>query len=81
MLTEQDVLNRLREACNAVGGQAAYAKLHDVSAAYVNDVLHGRRQLAGKILEALGLERISMFRAVGSAVGSHQNEPTKIGRN
>ena len=42
-LSEEFVRDFLREECAKAGGQAAWAELHRVSASYVNDVLHGRR--------------------------------------
>ena len=62
MLTETQVIERLREACVAAGGQRSFAKAHNFTPAYVHDVLHRRRQLADRILAALGIERIIVYR-------------------
>lgn len=56
------VVARLRKSANAVGGQAAWAAKHDISAAYVNDVLHSRRLPGDKITRALGLEKALLWR-------------------
>jgi DNA-binding transcriptional regulator YdaS (Cro superfamily) len=62
MLTELQVIERLRMACASIGGQKAFARAHGFTPAYVHDVLHGRRPPADRILEALGLERIIIYR-------------------
>lgn len=56
------VLNDLRKACTAAGSQAAWAEAHDVSPAYVSDVLKGKRDLGGSVLSALGYERVILYR-------------------
>lgn len=53
---------RLRRACKHTGSQAAWAKAHDLGAAYVSDVLNGRREPGAKMLRALGLRRITCYR-------------------
>lgn len=62
MLTEQEVRDRLRAAVEAAGGQRAFAEAHNLTPAYVNDVLHGRRALADRILAAIGVERKTTYR-------------------
>lgn len=57
MLTEQEVRERLRSAIVASGSQRNFAAQHRLTVAYVNDVLHGRRALADRILAAIGIER------------------------
>jgi transcriptional regulator with XRE-family HTH domain len=42
--------------------QQTLAKAIGVSYAFLNDVLHGRREPTGKILEYLGLERVVIYR-------------------
>lgn len=56
------VLTDLRKACTAAGSQAAWAEAHDVSPAYVSDVLKGKRDLGGSVLSALGYERVVLYR-------------------
>lgn len=56
------VVARLQRSCNAAGGQSAWATKHDISAAYVNDVLKGRRLPGDKITKALGLEKALLWR-------------------
>lgn len=45
--------------------QAAWAKKHGLSPAYVSDVINGRREPGKAILEALGLERVVSYRVKG----------------
>lgn len=56
------VVKRLQRSVNACGGQSAWAKKHDISAAYVNDVLKMRRLPGDKITLALGLEKALLWR-------------------
>lgn len=44
------------------GNAAAWAKAHDISPAYVSDVLSGRRLPGAKITKALGLEKALLWR-------------------
>lgn len=62
MLTEQEVVARLRAAIDTAGSQAAFARRHGISNQYVSDALRGRRELGQKILEAIGVERVVSYR-------------------
>ena len=81
MLTEQEVLERLRAAVAAAGGQRKYAEAHGFSPAYVHDVLHGKRDLAKRILDTLGIERkvtySVVYEAIGSVIGTNRQETNK----
>lgn len=57
-----DVVARLQKSVNASGGQTAWAAKHDMSVAYVNDVLRSRRLPGDKITKALGLEKALLWR-------------------
>lgn len=58
-LTKADVVRALRTAIHLVGGsQARWAAQHQLSRAYVNDVLIGKRDPGPAVLDALGLEKI-----------------------
>lgn len=57
MLTEQEVMNRLRTAVARAGGQRKFAEAHKLTPGYLNDVLHGKRALADRILATIGVER------------------------
>jgi len=56
-MTAADVRRLLAEACERVGGQRAWAKLHDLDVGYVNHVLHGRKEPHNKICKALKIKR------------------------
>jgi len=52
----------LRAEADKAGGQRAYAEQVGVSPELVRLVLVGRREPAGRILDALGLERVVTYR-------------------
>lgn len=60
------VRETLAKACAKAGCAADWAKANEISAAYVSDVLNGRKEPGEKILRALGLERIIDYRKVAS---------------
>ena len=61
-MTAQEVRDALRRACNAAGTQKAWADMHDLSPAYVSDVIAGRRDPGQAILDALQLEAMVTYR-------------------
>ncbi len=61
-LTERDVIERLRADVARAGSAQAWAAAHGFSPPYIHDVLRGRRSLATRILDALGVERIEYYR-------------------
>lgn len=61
-MRRDEVIERLRAAIARVGSQAAFAELHGISLAYVNDVLNFRREPGPAILEALGIEKVVTYR-------------------
>lgn len=44
------------------GLQALFAESNDISPAYVNDVLRGRKDPGGKILAAIGFEKVTTYK-------------------
>jgi len=56
-----DVLGMLRALCDKEGGQRAFALKHHLSEQYVSDVLNSRRDPGNKILNPLGLARVSIY--------------------
>jgi DNA-binding transcriptional regulator YdaS (Cro superfamily) len=62
MLFRQQVISLLSKECKAAGSQAAWAKLHNLHAPHVSDMLAGRRVLSAQLLRALGFERMTMYR-------------------
>lgn len=63
-MDKDQLLKMLARACKRSGSQANWAKAHGVSAAYVSDVLAGRRESGDKVLAALGVERVMVYRKV-----------------
>ena len=72
VLTEEQMRDRLRQACKAAGGQAAFARSAGASPAYVSDVLSGKRLAGPKISSALGLTAL----AGHAYVAVDEKEPT-----
>lgn len=62
MLTGQEMIDRLRVAVNREGSQKNFAERHDISEQYLSDVLRGRREPGQKILDAIGVERVVVYR-------------------
>lgn len=62
MLSEHEVIVRLRAAIQAAGSQKAFAQQHRISQQYISDVLAGRRKPGQKILDALGIEQVVSYR-------------------
>jgi hypothetical protein len=62
MLTDDDVRSLLRQAVEAAGSQRQWATVAKVSPVYVSDVLAGRKAPGSKILAALKLERVVLYR-------------------
>jgi hypothetical protein len=60
------VRDSLRKACEDAGCAADWAKANEISAAYVSDVLNGRKEPGEKILRALGLKRVVEYRRAAS---------------
>lgn len=57
-----DLLAKLEGECLAhSGGQKGWAKDHGVSPAYVNDILHERREVSQRFAALLGFARHVIF--------------------
>lgn len=69
-MSSKDELISVREFLNYVkelieldyGSQKRFAEQHDLSQAYVSDVLSGRREPGEKFLSAIGAERVVCYR-------------------
>ncbi len=57
-IPESELRRLLELSCRNAGSQSAFARNHSMSIAYVNDVLHRRREPGPAILAALGLEKM-----------------------
>jgi hypothetical protein len=67
-MTAEEVRDLIRLACKDAGAIKAWAAKHGISGAYVGDVLLGRREPAGKILDALGLIKVVTYRVRDGAL-------------
>jgi hypothetical protein len=70
-LSAEFVRGYLAEECRDAGGQKVWAERNGVSAAYVCDVLQGRREPGDSICAGLGLRRVVMY------VYDHERAMTK----
>jgi hypothetical protein len=61
-MTEDEVRDRLKRACDEAGSKTAWATKNGISLGYVSDVLQNRRGPGDAILQALGLEREVIYR-------------------
>ncbi|WP_375275579.1 helix-turn-helix domain-containing protein [Methylorubrum thiocyanatum] len=60
-LTVDDVRARLSTAIREAGSQKLFAARAGVSAAYVNDIIHGRRAPGERVLAAIAVQRVERF--------------------
>ena len=61
-MTADAVRDELREESEYEGSQRALARLIGVSPSFLNDILLGKREPVGKVLEFLGYERVVTYR-------------------
>jgi DNA-binding transcriptional regulator YdaS (Cro superfamily) len=64
--TQDEIIEILRAKCETVGGQREWARQNGFSVAFVNDVLHHRRNVTATLARSLGFERVTDFRRQGS---------------
>lgn len=62
MITRDQLIDLIRAAVKASGSQRALARKWKVTPAYITDLLHGLRDPGPKILDALGYERVVLYR-------------------
>ncbi len=67
-MTADEVRRALRVAASAAGGMQAWTIANGVNTSYAHDVLAGRREPGGKILDALGLVMVRPATAYRPAV-------------
>ncbi len=65
-MTIDRVRELLRQACETAGSQSAWAQAHEMTGAYVSDVINGRREPGPKVLRALGLSRVTCYKVEGT---------------
>ena len=56
------MIEKLRAACDEAGGQAAWADPRGVPRSIVSNVLRGDRLPTPKLLKAMGLKRVWVYR-------------------
>ena len=61
VLSAAEVRTIIARRCEYPATQKNAARELGVSLSYLNQVLHGRREPAGKLLEAIGLERVAGY--------------------
>ena len=61
MISEQDVMNRIKNIVAEQGSQKSAAEKLGISLQYLNDYLGGRRYAGAKILSALELRRVVFY--------------------
>lgn len=59
--TADDVRKLLRHKAKEAGSQIAFALAVDISPQFLSDVINGRREPSGRLLEVLGLRRIVRY--------------------
>lgn len=59
-----DIYALMRKAIADAGGQSAWAARVGVSPQYVSDVVNGRRDPAARMLAAVGVKRVTVYRRV-----------------
>ena len=60
-MSEQEVLDIIRQAVDRAGSQKAFAELCGVSAPYLSDVLKGNRSPGERILNQLGIKKFTDY--------------------
>ena len=68
-ITSEQVREKLRRKASIMGSQKALAEDLGVSSAFISDILLGKRQPTGKVLECLGLRRVVRYEPVGPQFG------------
>lgn len=63
-MTKETLLQQIDRRVKRCGSQTKAADSFGISAQYLNDVLTGKREPGGKLLTAMGLERVVTYRTV-----------------
>ena len=62
MIDAAEFIDRLKAVIQAEGSQTAFAKKHDVSLTYLNDIVRERKLPSARVLDALGYEAVTLYR-------------------
>lgn len=68
LLSDDDVIEMLREACDRAGGRAKWAKTNGYSRQFVDYVLAGTRRMSVNMAGKFGLNRVSAWKKRNSVV-------------
>lgn len=60
-MTEAEVIERLKDACALAGSARAWGEKHGVSGQYIGAVIARRRPPGKKVLQALGIVRVTEY--------------------
>ena len=69
LITNDALIQILRDAILRHGGPSSYAERLGVSCAFVSGMLAGKKNVCGRILDDLGYERVAAFRKVTDVAG------------
>jgi plasmid maintenance system antidote protein VapI len=61
-ITEEEILKIIMQMVDKWGSQRAVADQLEISAAYLNDILRGNRDVSNKVAKRLGYTKIIRFR-------------------
>lgn len=62
LLTASDLFSELNTKMAEAGGNDAFAALHGIGKTHLSNMANCRRKINKKLLDALGLEMVVMFR-------------------
>lgn len=62
LLTPADLFSELNTKMAEAGGNDAFAALHGINKSSLSNMANCRRKISKKLLDALGLEMVVMFR-------------------
>lgn len=63
-MNADEVRRALQRAIDKEGTASAWCQKNEIARGYVSDVLSGRQEPTGKILDALGIERVVSYRRI-----------------
>jgi hypothetical protein len=66
IIDETTIRGLIRDRCKTLGSQSVFADQVGVSAAYLSDMLLGKRGVSDTLAGAVGYEKFVAFRKIGS---------------
>ena len=58
---KEDILLIIDEHIESCGSQKHFADVCGISTQYLNDIIHGRRNISEKILDVLDIEKVEVY--------------------